>query len=61
MAKCKTAVIPFLVHWSYCNFTLSHEYCEGQREPSVYDSGPCFNIKTVFLGLGISIIKIRWS
>ena len=23
--------------------------------------GPCFNIKTIFLGIRISIIKMRWS
>ena len=27
MAQCKTAVTPFLTHWSYCSFALSHHRC----------------------------------
>ena len=26
MVQCKTAVIPLLIHWSYCSHVLSHRY-----------------------------------
>ena len=28
MAKCKTAVTPLLIHWSYCSLALSHQNME---------------------------------
>ena len=37
-------------------------YTQGaQRTHKRWEAGPCLNIKTVFPGMGIPIIKIRWS
>ena len=40
MALCNTAVTPFLTHWSYCSFVLSHRYNSPQNITTI----PIFEI-----------------
>ena len=44
-AKCKTAVTPLLMHWSYCSLALSHRF----HVPSKQSSAESLNEWTDFL------------
>ena len=41
--------------------TILVPYLKVKSLQLIWRSGTCLNIKTVFTGIGISIIKIRWS
>ena len=43
-----------------CRSCVLHRICHGTSEMSSYP-GPQLNIKMIFPGIGISIMKIRWS
>ena len=72
MAKCKTAVTPLLMHWSYCSLALSHRYhqyssvimvcvtfCTDQRQ-----TVPDYSLQTFFIHIWFwkeySLSNRRW-